>query len=177
MEENWLTLMANETQMKQIAATNAYTERFGLSLGEEDVKLLVAERQNVLKSERRVEFGESILPKIIFAFCDSVYITQDNYVDTLVRLQEIFFLFKNEMEDEITDEELLSFMSEQFEHVCYGDLNYLEGTCLELFAQAIRAGYRGYHRTDGKDEFAQFDVVARWDRELYLKALEELTGE
>ena len=62
-------------------------------------------------------------------FCDSSFLSQNNYVETLIRLQEIFYLYKNEMQDEITDDELIHFMREQFEAVCYGDLDYLEGTC------------------------------------------------
>ena len=88
-------------------------------------------------------------------------------------MQEIFYLYKNEMHDEITDEELLSFMKEQFEEVCFGDLQYLEGTCLDIFAQAVRAGYSGFEETGGRGEFAQFDIVERWDRELYLMALSQ----
>lgn len=75
------------------------------------------------------------------------------------------------MLDEITDDELLEFMKEQFEGVCCGDPDYLEGTCLDLFAQAIRAGYSGYQQSQGRGEFSQFDIVTRWDRELYLLAL------
>ena len=43
----------------------------------------------------------------------------------------------------ITDDELLHLMKEQFELLCFGDLDYLEGTCLADFAQAVRAGYEG----------------------------------
>ena len=78
------------------------------------------------------------------------------------------------MQDEISDDELLHFMKEQYETVCYGDLEYLESTCLEVFARAIRAGYREHHRTDGRGEYVRFDVVPRWDRELYLQALRDL---
>ena len=78
------------------------------------------------------------------------------------------------MLDEISDDELLNFMSEQFESVCYGDFDYLEGTCLEIFAQAVRAGYCGYIQSEGKGEFEKFDIVKRWDRELYLETLAEL---
>ena len=42
-------------------------------------------------------------------------------------------MYKNEMQDEISDEELLHFMKEQFETVCFGDLDYLTGTCLPFF--------------------------------------------
>lgn len=173
-EQNWLELLSGQTWLKQVRATNQYTEQFGLSLSEKDTELLLEEKNNTLKAERRVEFGQSILPQIIHAFCDSSFLSQSNYVETLVRLQEMFYLYKNEMQDEITDDELIHFMREQFETVCYGDLDYLEGTCLDIFAQAIRAGYRGYQKSQGYGEFESFDIVPRWDKELYLEALREL---
>ena len=173
-EKNWLEIMNNQMWLKQIQETNQYTEKYGLSLSEEDTKLLLDEKSNILKTERRIEFGQSILPQIIYAFCDSAYISQSNYIETLIRLQEIFYMYKNEMQDEITDDELLNFMKEQFETTCHGDLNYLEGTCLDIFAQAVRAGYRGYEETQGYGEFEKFDIVTRWDRKLYLEALREL---
>jgi hypothetical protein len=76
---------------------------------------------------------------------------------------DIFYLYKNEMEDEITDDELLHLMKEQFELLCFGDLDYLEGTCLADFAQAVRAGYEGYQQSGGYGEYACFDVEKRWD--------------
>lgn len=173
-EKNWLEIMNHQMWLKQLQETNQYTEKFGLTLSQEDTEILLIEKNNILKAVRRVEFGQSILPQIIYTFCDSAYITQANYTETLIRLQEIFYLYKNEMQDEITDEELLHFMKEQFETVCYGDFDYLEGTCLEIFAQAIRAGYTGYQQTQGYSEFEKFDIVQRWDMELYLETLKEL---
>lgn len=172
--QNWLELLNRQTWLRQIQETNQYTEKYGLTLSEKDTEILLAEKNHTLRSEQRVEFGQSILPQIIYAFCDSSFISGDNYLDTLIRLQEIFYLYKNEMQDEITDEELIHFMREQFETVCYGDLDYLEGTCLDIFAQAIRAGYRGYKKTRGYGEFEKFDIVQRWDEKLYLETLREL---
>ena len=159
--ENWLKLLNGQTWLKEVQATNQYTEKYGLTLSEKDTELLLSEKNATLKAERRIEFGQSILPQI-------------NYVETLIRLQSIFYLYKNEMQDEITDDELIQFMREQFETVCYGDLDYLEGTCLDIFAQAVRAGYRGYQKTQGHGEFEKFDIVQRWDKELYLETLREL---
>lgn len=173
-DKNWLQALQTQTQLQKVLETNQYTEKYGLMLREEDAQLLVKERTNTLKEQRRVEFGGSILPSIIYEFCDSAYIDQKSYVETITHLQEIFFLYKNEMQDEITDDELLHFMKEQFETVCYGDLNYLESTCLDIFAQAIRAGYQDHHRSDGYGEFAKLDIVPRWDKELYLETLREL---
>ena len=173
-ENNWLETIATQNQVAVIMKTNAHAQRYGLTLSREEAELVLAEKSRTLKEQRRVELGQSIVPQIIEEFCDSAYLHQDNYVDSLIRLQEIFCLYKNEMEDEITDAELLHFMKEQFETICYGDLDYLEETCLDIFAQAIRAGYRGYLKTEGRGEYAQFDEVTRWDKELYLEALRDL---
>lgn len=154
--------------------TNQKTKHFGLILTEQDAKLILQERNHTLREQRRIELGESIIPKMIYEFCDSDFIDQNNYVSTMIRLQEIFYLYKNEMQDEITDDELLHLMKEQFETICFGDLDYLESTCLANFAQAIRAGYDGYKSSDGYGEYLKFDEVKRWDYELYLETLKEL---
>ena len=172
--KDWIVWLQQQMGIEKVIETNQATSQFGLVLSKQDAELMLTERVNILKKERRVEFGESILPKIIYEFCDSVYIMQDNYVETLLRLQEIFFLYKNEMHDEITDDELLHFMKEQYETVCFGDLEYLESTCLANFAQAIRAGYRGYKTSEGYGEYEKFDEVKRWDAEIYYETLKEL---
>ena len=67
-------------------------------------------------------------------------------------------------------------MREQFDTVYYGDLEYWGGICLEIFAQAIRAGYHDYAQMQGQNQFDKFDLVQRWDKELYLDALRTLCG-
>lgn len=141
MDSNWLDVLQSQNQLARVIETNQYTERFGLTLSQQDAQLILDNRKTALHEQRRVEFGEGIVPKIIFEFCDSDFIDQSNYVDTIIRLQEIFYLYKNEMNDEITDDELLHLMKEQYEMQCHGDLDYLESTCLSDFARVIRAGY------------------------------------
>ena len=174
MNQDWIVLLQQQSQLGKVMETNQKTAPYGLFLSEQDAELLIEEHHHALQEQKRVEFGGGITPKIIYEFCDSNYIDQNNYVDTIIKLQEIFYLYKNEMQDEITDDELLHFMKEQFEKVCFGDLEYLEGTCLNIFAQAIRAGYRGYKSSEGRGEYFQFDEVLRWDYELYQETLREL---
>ncbi len=171
MEKDWMILLQQQNQLEKVMRTNQKTERFHLSLTEQDAKVILEERKNSLSEQKRIEFGEGIATKIIYEFCDSDYIDQSNYVETIVRLQEIFYQYKNEMQDEITDDELLHLMKEQFETICFGDLDYLESTCLANFAQAIRAGYDGYKSSAGYGEYLKFDEVKRWDYELYLETL------
>ena len=109
-------------------------------------------------------------------FCDSQFIQSGDYADTLARLQEIFYLYKNESMDELTDRELLEIMKENFEQICYGDLEYLETTCLERFAAAVRAGYETEFQKKERDEYTlrksgneykKFSEETRWEFELY----------
>ena len=173
MEKEWMLLLQQQNQLEQIMAMNEATEKYGLSLSEEDARMIASQRQTVLQQQRRVEFGEGIVKKIIQVFCDSPYIEQTTYAETIVRLQEIFYLYKNEMEDELTDDELLELMKEQFDSFCFGDLEYLESTGLANFARAVRAGYGQYGRREDCD---QFETVTRWDEQMYREALEELCG-
>lgn len=119
MEQNWMQLLDQQNQLSRVMETNRTAQTYGLMLSEQDAKLLLKERGRALKKEKRVEFGEGILPKMIYEFCDCPYLNQEHYVETLVRLQDIFYLYKNEMLDEITDDELLNFMREQYETVCF----------------------------------------------------------
>ncbi len=177
MDGNVFDLMQAGKQTEELAvliSCNEKTEQFGLSLTDEEAGELMICRNNSLKKYKRVEFGSGILDKLIYVFCDSQYIDQDNYVETLEELQDVFYEFKNESEEKLSDEELLTFMKEQFESVCTGDVEYLETTCLERFAAAIRAGYDGYRKSGGHNEYGNFDEEQRWDKDLYLEVLKEL---
>ena len=74
MEENWMVLLQQENQLAKVMETNRMTEKYGLVLSEEDAKLIVAERANSLREQKRVEFGEGIVSRIIETFCDSDFI-------------------------------------------------------------------------------------------------------
>ncbi len=131
--------LQNELKLQdKLLQCNQYTQRFGLVLNEEDSAMLLAERKESLKTHGRVEFSESILPALIMAFCDSAYIYQDNYLEMMERLLDIFYLYKNESLDILTDDELIDYMRKHFEGECEGSVEHLEDTCLEQFARDIR---------------------------------------
>lgn len=139
MEENGIQNLWRETQIKKVLAMNLDSQKYGLQLSEEEAKVLIREREQCLRETRRIEFGEGILEKLISIFCDSPFLLQENYAETLVRLQSIFYLYKNESLDELTDEELLEEMKKKFDGECQGDLEFLETTALERFARSIRS--------------------------------------
>ncbi len=169
-----IQLQKLENELSTITSYNEKTSKYGLSLTNEEAHELVICRNESLKKYQRVEFGTGILDKIIYAFCDSQYISQQNYLETLEKLQDIFYEFKNESLDKITDDELLTFMKEQYETVCFGDLEYLESTCLARFSKAIRGGYDGFKESAGHNEYENLSEEERWDSELYMDIVKEL---
>lgn len=144
--QSLLNQKQQQLQLTKVLQCNSYTKKYGITLSEQDAIALVQERKRTLSEQERVEFGEGILAKLIFAFCDSPYIYQDNYVDTIARLQDIFYLYKNESLDELTDDELIEYMKYEFDEKCQGSLDYLEDTSLEEFARQIRRSTKGFLR-------------------------------
>lgn len=138
-----LLKMSEQNQIAQVMKENEYTRRFGLTLSQEEAAELVSRRREDLREQQRIEFGEGILTKLTRMFCDSAYIEPEDYAQTLGRLQEIFYLYKNESMDELTDDELLEYMREKFDEV-EGSLDYLEDTVLDEFARKIRRTTRKY---------------------------------
>ena len=134
MKEN-ISLALQDIQKKQtlieLKSCNELTIKYGLTLTDEDIDELIKNRFKSLKDNGRIEFSKGILKKLVEAFCDSPYIMQDNYKDTIIELQECFYFFKNEAMDQISDDELIEFMKKYFDGQCQGSLEYLSGTNLE----------------------------------------------
>ena len=133
--------LAAEEAKQEIRRCNEISERFGLSLGEPEIEELVQCRAEALKRTGRIEFGGGILPKLIYAFCDSPYLEQEDYAATLVELQDAFYYFKSEAMDYYTDDELIEFMVGVFNGRAKGSAEYLIGTTLEALCRYARTGY------------------------------------
>ncbi len=135
-----------------IIQCNELTSEYGLKLLEEDVKEIINTRNVALEKSGRVEFNGQIISKIIIAFCDSPYISQYNYGDTINELVEIFYNYKNETLDYINDDELIEIMEEKFDNYCQGSLELLEGTVLYKIADNIRNGIKDYTNLDNEKD-------------------------
>lgn len=141
-------VLAVEEAKNEIRSCNSFTERFGLSLSEQEIGELVRGRSEALKNTGLIEFGGGILPKLIHAFCDSPYIDQETYAATLAELQEAFYYFKGEAQERFSDDELIEFMEAVFNERAQGSAEYLIGTSLEALCRYARGGF-DEHDADG----------------------------
>ena len=128
---------------RELSACNAVTERYGLTLSESSVLAIAEKRTQTLLETGRVEFGESVIPKLINAFCDSPYLLQDDYEETLCALTEAFYSFKNDCFDRLTDDELIACL-----RVCY---DAYEGGLDAVCSLTIEELTRGRRLDDADD--------------------------
>lgn len=124
-------------ELEHIYAYNEISRQFGVSLSKEEIKEISLYEKDVLKENRRFSFEGGIIRKIIEQFCDSAYIYQDNYEQTLCELIRIFYVYKNESKDLLSDDELIDYMRKAFETTCQGDLDYLEGSVLDKYIKSL----------------------------------------
>jgi len=136
---NIFSPLIQKKPVEEILSCNSMTVRYGLVLTERDAVDLLETGDRALKSNGRIEFGGGVIPKIIAEFCDSPYLTKDGWIETLRELTELFYYFKNETMDLISDDDLIAFMKEQFDGKCHGSPALL-ADALDSFARRMRDG-------------------------------------
>lgn len=140
-----------------IRKCNDYSISYGLQLSEPDINQIIENHKEALQKSGRIEFGGGVIQKIIIEFMDSPYLTQDNYVFTLMELQECFYYFKNESLEELTDDELIHLMKTYYDEICHGSTELLQNTMLENHCRDIRYQSREYRDLNGyEDNYIDF---------------------
>lgn len=131
--------LMEQQAVDQILACNEVTAKYGLVLSEQQALALARTRTGALKENQRVEFGRGIMETLISAFCDSPYLTEENYEETLHELISLFYTLKNQTWDRVSDCDLVGWMKETFDGPCHGSLELLSGEALR-FSRQIRRG-------------------------------------
>ncbi len=137
MKYHILESSMNKAAVSAVLNCNRVSSAFGLSLTPEQSAELIETRSKALKATGRLEFGGGIIEKLIFEFCDSEYIQQNDYADTINYLVEIFYQFKNSSEDRLNDDELICFMREAFDR-CEGSIELVEGREFENLLKSLK---------------------------------------
>lgn len=145
--DHWLTNLPSSQPQADPAALARFNQRsepYGLILSKSALQRLLLLRAEALKRTGRVELGGGVLEKLVTAFCDSPYVVQSKYEDTLAELQELFYYFKNECRDLVTDDELLDAMRLIFNSVAHGSVEYLGDVDWEtMYRVAVTGSLRG----------------------------------
>lgn len=112
-------------EKNKLIECNTFLNEYGLSLSSEDISLIIERRSLALKNNKRIELDGEIIDKVIREFFDSPYISNDNLVETINEIIELFYYYKNETNDLISDDDLLKLMRKHYDYFAKGDLDYL----------------------------------------------------
>jgi hypothetical protein len=123
---------------RELETVNQAIGRHGLSLSTADVQAIVVGRVEALEASDRVEFGSGVAKQIILGFAGSAFVSQENFVPTVLELQELFYEVKNESLEQIPDEDLIAKMRTLFDEYANGDVGLLEEALFEGLARQVR---------------------------------------
>lgn len=125
------------SEISKIKECNTFLVKYSLNLSELEIKQIIEKKNESLKRSGRIEFEECIADKMIKAFCDSSYVNQENFADTICELIEIFYYYKTETKNLIADDELINFMRKYYDEIACGDVEYLASKVLEQIKKNV----------------------------------------
>lgn len=122
----------------ELESCNPTIARHGLSLSSQDIQALVAGRVEALHETERVEFGRGVTRELVLEFAGSPYVSQADFAERILELQELFYEFKNESLEQVPDDELIGKMRSLFDDVAKGDMAYLAEALFDGLGRHIR---------------------------------------
>lgn len=131
--------LQDQLACQEILACNADSARYGLTLSFQQAAQLAVAQSAALRSTMRIEWGGGVLPPLIRRFRISPYLHPGNYTAVLEELMQLFYHYKSESLECLSDDALLDFMQRQFDGPCRGSLELLAAQ-LDRVAASIRAG-------------------------------------
>lgn len=117
---------------------NALSAPHGMTLTPQDMRMLSLRREEALSRAGRLEFDASIYRRLVYAFCDSPFLSPRLYADMLGELLELFYQLKNETGESVPDDELIQAMQESFNGRAQGDMTYLGDIVLASVCRSAR---------------------------------------
>lgn len=138
MEEPLSLFAPVEQAALALCAQNELLGRYGLSLSEAEAAALITNEREALRDSGRIAFGEGVLKKLLYAFCDSPYIDQNSLADTMDALLQTFYYYRNEADGYLSDDELIDGMAFFFNGKAQGSLEYMAESSLGELLRALR---------------------------------------
>lgn len=127
MNENLIQsgVLSSAREQEQWLKCQTLAERYGMKLTRRQFEALGQARHQTLEATGRLDFGGGVADRLVYAFCDSPFSDSNGFASLLMEMQELFYTFRNETLDVLTDEELISVMEQLFNGEAQGSLEYL----------------------------------------------------
>jgi hypothetical protein len=153
--------------VNRLLEVNSTTQKHGLILTETIAKEIIAARGQSLKDNDRIDFSSDTTARLVQAFSQSYYITQETFSETISGIIELFYFLKNETADYVTlsDDEMISEMLIVFNDYCAGVMELMESKGVEKIIRKYKFGDTTiWGREISSEEFLAYD---KYGEELY----------
>lgn len=117
--------LGNDIVINEVKELNKETIKYGLVLSDFEIRDLVNNKNNVLKSVGRIEMDKSAVTLIISEFCKSSYISSEEWAGVVNEIITLFYNVRNEISDNVSDFDLVKFMYNIFENKVHGVVELL----------------------------------------------------
>lgn len=172
-------LLQGAAAREDLAVCNEATAKYGLRLTEQQARGLAERRSEALRATGRVEFGRGVVRELVMGFCDSPYLSQENYEETIADVQDVFYRRKEDSEagEAMADDDLVAALRYAFDHEAAGSTDMLADLPLAtLRAHAARGRAGDYDEKTLNEEFeeeAAHDGAEEYVRDEFSRVLDD----
>lgn len=132
-------------------------DEYALVLTDNEIRIIATAHADSLERSGRIEITGGLAAKIIEAFSTSPYFTHGDFAEGICRIIDAFYQTKNDCEDKIGDDELISFMVSSFNQTCGGSLDHLIEHELPKLAQVLLTGCASVPVDSKETEVREYD--------------------
>ena len=117
--------------IEQLVDLNAKANNYGLVITESVAGEIAIFRSKALAENERVELKSDAAARLTSAFLESRYINQEDFSETMGEIINLFYYIKNEIDNRLSDDDLISEMLKVFVETCFGSLEIMQSKGLE----------------------------------------------
>lgn len=137
---NSLSKLQESNSINEISKLNDDLRTHDLVLSVKDAKDIINTRNNALKAQGRIELNLDVMKSIIKELGKSSYVNQDNLVETISDMYEVFHYVKNSTSDFLCDDEILKTIMFFYNTVYGGSMELIKGKGIEKIIDNFRNG-------------------------------------
>ncbi|MCH3963351.1 MAG: DUF6323 family protein [Clostridium sp.] len=132
--------MSRYDRTNEIIKLNKQLKKEGIVLTVKDAKEIITERDKTLKSTGRMEINMDVIHSIIKEVGKSPYVNQENAVETVNDIYEVFHYLKNSTSDLLSDSEILESIMFFYNEIYRGSIELVMGKGVEKIVCNFKNG-------------------------------------
>ncbi len=119
-------------------------EKYQNYLSKKELRELLAANQQYLNDYGRMEINQHSFDRILEEFCE----LPDFSKDDLEELLELFYYLRNDLSENISDEQILDLMKRTYVDKCFGSMEILRAEMFELLDRTFFSMEKGDYSDD-----------------------------